>query len=93
MDNPDIYFEGAHFLPGAFDLALLLSIRPAEPPTPGVPQTPKTVGCVRTSLPHAKLLTILLQRMLKQIEERQGYPIRIPPEILRQHGISEQEDW
>jgi hypothetical protein len=93
METPDIYFEGAHFLPGAFDLALLLSVRPPEPPTPGVPQSPKVVGCIRTSLPHAKLLAILLRRMLKQMEDRQGGAIRIPPEILKQHGISEAEDW
>ena len=45
------------------------------------------------SLEHAKVMTILLRKVLKQHEDQQGTPIVLHPQIYTQMGISRQEDW
>ncbi|MGD0654666.1 MAG: hypothetical protein ABSA16_10005 [Thermoguttaceae bacterium] len=86
----DVYCDSAQILLGPFDLLLYLSQRPS---IPGSTMPPKMVGCVRMSLEHAKVLTIMLRKVLKQHEEIQGSPINIIPQVYQQLGLSPQEDW
>jgi hypothetical protein len=86
----DIYCDSVQINMGPFDVLLHLSQRP---PAIGLTMPPKTVGCVRMSLEHAKVLTIMLRKTLKQHEENQGSPISLMPQVYQQLGLSPQEDW
>ena len=92
MDNqiPDIYCDGIQILVNPFDIVMQLSQRA---PAPGTTEPPKTVAYVRMSLEHAKVMAIILRKILKQHEDQQGTPIVLHPQIYQQMGISPQEDW
>ena len=86
---PDVYCDGVGIQVSPFGLVLNLT---QSPPTPGT-QQPKTAAYVRMSLEHAKVMAIMLRKVLKQTEEQQGSPIVLHPLIYTQMGISRQEDW
>lgn len=86
---PDVYTDGVAIQVSPFGLVLNLT---QSPPTPGTQQA-KTAAYVRMSLEHAKVLAIMLRKVLKQTEEQQGSPIVLHPQIYTQMGISRQEDW
>ena len=86
---PDVYCDGVAINVGPFGVILNLT---QAPPAPGT-QQPKTAAYVRMSLEHAKVMTIMLRKVLKQHEEQQGSPIILHPQIYTQMGISRQEDW
>ena len=86
----DVYCDSVQILLGPFDLLLHLSQRSS---IPGSTMPPRMVGCVRMSLEHAKVLAIMLRKVLKQHEETQGAPINLLPQVYQQLGLSPQEDW
>jgi hypothetical protein len=90
MDVPDIYCDGVQVALGAFDVILQLTQRP---PGVGTTEKPAVVGNVRTSLEHAKMMAVLLRKVIKQHEERIGGKIQLPLQVWQQLGLSEQEDW
>ena len=85
----DVYCDGMQIQASPFGLVLHLT---QMPPTAGT-QTPKSVAYVRMSLEHAKIVAIMLRRVLKQHEEQQGGAIVLHPQLYQQLGISRQEDW
>ncbi len=87
---PDVYCDGVGVQVTPFGLILNLT---QAPPTPGTTQQPKTTAYVRMSLEHAKVMTIMLRKILKQHEDQQGSAIVLHPQIYTQMGISRQEDW
>ena len=89
QDVPDIYCDGMQIQASPFGIVLLLTL---VPPTPGT-QPPKNVAYVRMSLEHAKVVAIMLRRVMKQHEEQQGGAIVLHPQLYQQLGISRQEDW
>ncbi len=86
---PDVYCDGVQIGVSPFGLVLNLT---QSPPTPGT-QQPKTAAFVRMSLEHAKVMAIMLRKILKQTEDQQGGPIVLHPQIYTQMQISRQEDW
>src|SRR6266581_2555776 len=92
---PDIYCDGVNVMVSPFDLILQLTQRvPAPPPGQGQKGEPaKAVANVRMSLEHAKVMAILLRKVLKQHEDQQKAPINLHPQICDAMGISVQEDW
>jgi hypothetical protein len=97
---PDIYCDGLQIMLTPFDVVLQLTER--VPPTASsspkqrhaaVETTNNVVGNVRMSLEHAKVVSILLRKVLKNREDEQHGPINLLPEMCNQLGISLQEDW
>lgn len=96
MDDkvPDIYCDGVQVMVSPFDIILRLTERsPALAPQGQPQEEPQTVAYVRTSLEHAKVLAIILRKILKTHEDQQGGPINLHPQICQVMGISPQEDW
>jgi hypothetical protein len=91
IEVPDIYTNGVQIARGGFDLAIILLIE--SPPTGSGRPTQKAVGRVRMSLEHAKVLSIILRKTLKEHEDAQHGPIRLLPEVMEKLGISKEEDW
>ena len=91
---PDIYTDGVQVMVNPFDVILQLTERHPSLPTQGKqPEAAKTVAYVRMSLEHAKVLTILLRKVLKQHEDQQKGKIHLHPQVCVGMGISPEEDW
>ncbi len=89
---PDIYCNGVEMGISPYDLTIDLQL--ISPPKGHEKQTtPVLVGKVRMSLEHAKVFAILLRRNLKTYEDQTGGLIRVHPDLLREMGISKEEDW
>ncbi len=85
---PDLYADAVQIGLGPFGIVLMLGMQAGQP---GAPQV--RVANVRMSLEHAKVLSILLKRQLKQFEEQMGEDIPLHPQLYTQLGISKTEDW
>jgi hypothetical protein len=93
-DVPDIYCDGLQVLVSPFDLMLQLTERdPKVGPDGKVTSENRTVAYVRMSLEHAKVVAILLRRVLKNHEDQQGSPIGLHPQVCTELTISPREDW
>jgi hypothetical protein len=90
-DVPDIYCNGVQMGISPYDLTIELQLN--SPPKEGNKQSPVIVGKVRMSLEHAKIFAIMLAKNLKGYESQTGGPIRVHPELLKNLGISKEEDW
>lgn len=87
---PDFYIDGVALMMSPFDLTLKYTRRtPSEDDKP----VPQTVGLVRMSLEHAKVMAMILRKALKAHEDAQGAPIALHPNIYTQMGLSKSEDW
>ena len=86
---PDVYCDGMLLQLSPFGLILNLT---KSSPIPGT-QAPKSVAYARMSLEHAKVIAVMLRRVLKQHEEQQGGAIILHPQVYQQLGISREEDW
>jgi hypothetical protein len=92
-DVPDIYCDGVNIAMTPYDLLLLLTQQKAKITGSGQASiSPSSVGVVRMSLEHAKVLAILLKRNLKEYEDKVG-TIPLHPEAAKNLGISKEEDW
>ncbi len=88
---PEFYADALQITTTPFGVNMTFSLR--EPhPVPGPQAQAKEVVRVRTSLEHAKVLTMLLRQQLRGFEGEAGIKIALPPEIYTQLGIAE-EDW
>ena len=86
---PDVYCDALEILATPFGLVLNLSQRaPVQGTDPAIP-----VAHVRMSLEHAKVMAIILRKVLKSHEDAQGAPIPLHPSVYSQMGISRDEDW
>ncbi len=88
---PDLYVDQFRTTIGAFGIAMTLGISPAHP-SPGQSEGPRDLVRLRTSLEHAKVMTMILKRQLKRFEEETGQPINIPRVVMNGLGLSS-EDW
>ena len=73
---PDVYCDGAAIQVNPFGLVLNLT---QASPIPGT-QQPRTAAYVRMSLEHAKVMAIMLRKILKQHE------VRWTPSLGQQRG-------
>lgn len=88
---PDVYCDGVQVNLSATDAVLLLSRRS---PKTGSTEPAQPVAYIRTSLEHAKMLAIVLRKILKNYEENQlGGQIPLPTAVWQSLGLSPQEDW
>ena len=89
---PDIYCNSVQMGISPYDLTIEMGL--SSPPSEGETQTETViVGKVRMSLEHAKIFAIMLRKNLKDYEDKTGGPVRVHPELLRNLGISREEDW
>jgi hypothetical protein len=81
---PDLYTDSIAIEMSSYTVTMTL----------GVAQGPamRPVGIVRLSHAHAKILAIVLKRLLKKAEETVG-PIQIYPSLLQERGISLEDEW
>lgn len=87
---PDLYADSVQIFMGPFGLVLEFGVQ--NPRNTG--QTPpKPLATVRMSPEHAKIMTILLKRNLRQFEQQVGSDIPLHPAVATQLGISKKEDW
>ncbi len=87
---PDIYCNSAEM--GITPYDLLIELQRTSPAKSGEPNV-VPVGRVRMSLEHAKVFAIVLRKNLKGYEDQTGGPIRVHPNLLKELGISREEDW
>ena len=88
---PDVYCDGAQINLSPVDAVLLLSKRS---PNVGTTEPARPVAYVRMSLEQAKIIAIILRKILKGYEEAQlGDQIQLPTPVWQQLGLSPQEDW
>jgi hypothetical protein len=59
----------------------------------GVSGTIQRKAVVRLSPEHAKMIALVLRKLLKQQEQKLGYTIALPPAALTEKGISLESDW
>jgi hypothetical protein len=94
QDIPDMYCDGVQVMVSPFDLILQLTERhPALPLQGKQPESPRTIAYVRMSLEHAKVIAIMLRKVLKEHEDQQKGKINLHPQICEVMGISPEEDW
>ena len=90
---PDIYCNGVEMGISPYDLTIELQLNsPAKGSEKQVPK-PVVVGRVRMSVEHAKVFAIILKKNLKTYEDQTGGLIRVHPELLKDLGVSREEDW
>ncbi len=89
-EAPDLFADGMQLNVSPFTVILSFTMNP-----PGQTGTmpPIRVANIRTSLEHAKVMAIVLQKQIKAYEEHLGQPIPLPPQVWQQLGLSRQEDW
>jgi len=85
--TPDIYFTSAQIKISGFDVLIQLKKSDADDPNG------TTVGCIRTSLAHAKVLAILLTKNIHEMERILEADLPIPPDMLATLKINLKEDW
>ena len=88
-DVPDIYCDGVQMGLTPYDVMITLLRRP---PVPDAKGELNRVGTLRMSLEHAKVFAIMLRKNLKTFEDATG-KIPMHPELMKQLGISKEEDW
>ena len=87
---PDVYSDQLLFTTTLFGVALSFSKMPPNP-MPGQAPQGAIQAVVRMSLQHAKVMTMVMKRQLKNWE-RENVEIALPQAALNQMGLS-LEDW
>ncbi|MBI4288865.1 MAG: hypothetical protein HY671_10605 [Chloroflexi bacterium] len=88
---PDIYADQFRLTTGVYGATMTFGISPAHP-SAGQVAPPRDVVTVRMSMEHAKVMTLMLRRTLKQYERDSGVTIGLPQNLCAQLGLS-LEDW
>lgn len=89
---PDVYADQFIVTPGVWGVNLSF-LKNTPHPTPGQTPSGDVQVTVRMSLEHAKAMTLIMRRQLKQFErEVLGTEIVIPQQVYGSLGVSP-EDW
>jgi hypothetical protein len=88
---PDLYTDGVQITVSPFGITLSFAMQPAG--QSGQMAAPIRVCNLRMSLEHAKALSMILRRQLKNYEVNLGGEIPLPHQVYQQLGLSEKEDW
>lgn len=86
---PDIYCDGTAMAMTPYDVMIHLLRRPSDPDKQA---QPVKVGTLRMSMEHAKTFAIMLRKNLKGYEDQAG-KIPLHPNLMKELGISKEEDW
>jgi len=90
---PDVYCDQFSLAQSPYGVTMTFALSTSTPSAvPGqVESRPQVV--VRMSPEHAKVMTMVMRRNLKQYElEHLGDPIRLPAKLLQQMGLAD-ADW
>ena len=90
-DIPDIYADAFQVTVTPFGVNMTFSLRDPHPSSGRIVPGTEVVR-VRMSPEHAKIMTMLITRQLRQYERDNGVKIAIPSQVYTQLGIA-QEDW
>lgn len=74
-----------------FGANLSFGVREAHPSGSRAPQA-TTLGTIRMSVEHLKLMTYILRRQVLNVEKEAGVKADVSPQVLNQMGIH-LEDW
>lgn len=88
---PEYYVDNFLLTSGVYGVAITLGISPPHS-SPGQVVPAKDLVILRMSLEHAKVMTMVLKRNLKNHERQTGAAINLPPQLHTQLGIA-MEDW
>ncbi len=89
---PDVYAD--QFIVSVNVWGANLSFLKGPPhPAPGQQPQAEAQAVIRMSLEHAKIMTIVLKRQLKQYEHDNGVEVVIPTQVYNAMGLSPTEDW
>lgn len=92
-DVPDVYCDQLNLTHSPWGVALTFGLTPNIAPSVPGQHPAETQAIVRMSLEHAKVMAMLLRRVLKQYElETLGDPIKIPLSVLEGLKLSD-SDW
>lgn len=88
MEISQYYADGVEIsLIMPWTVALTFSVKETTEERMPVPQ-----AVIRMSPEHAKILAMLLQKILKQYEDKSKSPINLPDELFQAFGLSK-SDW
>lgn len=99
METPEFYADNVYVAVHPFTVTLVFgeAVMPVswdkEQPGQQVAVTIRTLASVRVSPAQAKVLDMILRRSLKELEDKSGAKIAIPPEIMDRLHLSSLEDW
>ena len=89
---PDLYIDQFQMNTSPYGAVLNFQLRSAFPTAPGARPEAERKATIRMSLEHLKVMAYMLQRQVKQHEEKTGVKIAIPVEVISGSGIPP-EDW
>lgn len=75
-----------------YSASLTFQRTPPQPPAPGVAAVNQSVGVVRMSLEHLKVMIFLMKKQLEQAEHQMGISIPVSVTVLNNLQIGP-EDW
>jgi hypothetical protein len=90
-DIPEFYIDSLRVSANPFGITLIFGLSNPDAGV-GQMQPAQDVVKVRMSLEHVKVMTMVLKRQIKAVEEQSMAPINIARDVLRQLGLSP-EDW
>ncbi len=89
----ELYFDSARITITLFGVNLSLGLRAPHPTSQEeLKSDEKQLLIARTGIYHAKVLTMLLKKQLKQFEEKTGSEIILPSEAYEALGL-DPTDW
>ncbi len=89
--TPEFYVDQFRITSGPYGVAITFGLTPPHP-SPGQVSPPRDLALIRMSLEHAKIMTLIMRRQLKQYERDNGVTIEIPHSLYAGLGVSP-EDW
>lgn len=93
MPEPiDVYADQFQVTLGAWGGTLNFQLSSHQPPAPGSQPQAERVATVRTSLPHLKVMTMMIKQQISQYERNNGVQVEVPISVLSGLGIAK-EDW
>ena len=92
MPDPfDAYTDAFKVTVTPFGANLSFQLREAHP-TPHEAPKLETLGTVRMSVEHLKLMAVMIRNQIRRSEEQTGITFQVPTNVLTQLGIPP-EDW
>lgn len=89
---PDIFVDQMRITIGVFGVSMTFGLSEPHPTSGGVPRAVDDKVRLRMSLEHAKIMSMLMRRQLKDYERGTGTTIEIPMNVFTGLGVSI-EDW
>ena len=94
MVDPDevqpVFCDSVQVGSSPFGISMLFTLAPNPS---WAKQEPRIVADVRMSPEHAKVLAIILRRHILDFEQQMGRPLPMHPTVMKQLGLSPEEDW